>query len=84
MAIARRIQTLSANRFSRRSLAAKIGLGIGTVMDVWAGRTDPTLSTMLALVEALELRSIEELLGPLGTQSMLELQRGSSVGMRSA
>jgi transcriptional regulator with XRE-family HTH domain len=84
-AMARRIQALSAGRFSRRSLAAETGLGIGTVMNLWAGRTDPALSTMLALVDALGLRSIDELLGPLGTQTMLELQQQASAdGTRSA
>jgi hypothetical protein len=53
-------------------------------MDVWAARSDPTLSTMLALTEALGLRSIEELLGPLGTETMLELQRSQAVDAQSA
>lgn len=76
-ALAERVRELSAGRYSRRGLAAATGLGIGTVMDLWAGRSDPTLGTLLALAEALELRSVEELLGPLGTQAMLEHQRRS-------
>lgn len=52
-------------------------------MDVFAGRSDPTLSTLLALVEALELRSIDELLGPLPTESVLRRQRRSAISARS-
>jgi transcriptional regulator with XRE-family HTH domain len=76
--LASRIRSLSEGRFSQRSLATATGLGIGTVRDVWAGRSDPTLSTMLALTETLGLRSVEELLGPLGTQALLALQRGTA------
>ena len=83
-AVAERVKQLSDGRYTRRALASKTGLGIGTVMDLFAGRSDPSLSTMLALVEALELRSIEELLGPLTTESMLRHQRSSSVSARSA
>lgn len=83
-AVAERVQHLSEGRYTRRALATKTGLGIGTVMDLFAGRSDPSLSTMLALVEALDLRSIEELLGPLSTESMLRHQRSSSISTRSA
>jgi hypothetical protein len=57
--------------------ALVFGAGIGTVMDLWARRTDPTLSTFLAVADALGVRSIEELMGVLGTNAMTEHQRRS-------
>ena len=74
-ALGTQLRALSQGRISRRAVAAATGLGIGTVMDLWAGRSDPELSTLLALVEVLGVRSIDELLGPLGTQVLLEHQR---------
>ena len=46
--------------------------------DLLAGRSDPSLSTLLALADALDLRSIDELLGPLPTESILEARRRGS------
>jgi len=46
-------------------------LRTGTVRNLVLGRFDPSHSTMLALVEALNLSSIEELLGPLPTGDLL-------------
>ncbi len=54
-----------------RPLAKSAGLGTGTVSDILSGTSDPSLSTLLALVRALELGSIEELLAPLGTTVVL-------------
>jgi hypothetical protein len=73
-ALADRIQELSQGQFSQRGLAAATGLGIGTINDLWAGRSDPSLSTLLALTSALGLHSIEELMGAPGTQAMLRRQ----------
>lgn len=56
---------------SIRALADAAGLGRGTVADILAGTSDPSLSTMLALVSALGLGSIEELLSPLGTSVVI-------------
>jgi transcriptional regulator with XRE-family HTH domain len=56
---------------SIRTLADAAGLGRGTIADILAGSSDPTLSTMLALVRAFGLGSIEELLNPLGTSVVL-------------
>ena len=67
-----------AGRFSQRGLAREAGLGIDTVRDLLAGRSDPSLSTLLALADALDLRSIDELLGPLPTESILEARRRGS------
>jgi len=72
-----RLRGLAVGR-SGRELARAAGLGIGTVRDLLEGRSDPTLGTMLALVEALELASIEELLAPLGTSAYREAQGGAS------
>jgi transcriptional regulator with XRE-family HTH domain len=77
--LAARVRELSAGQHSQRGLAAATGLGIGTVRDIWSGSSDPTLSTLLALTEALGVHSIEELLGPIGTQRLLELQRDAVV-----
>lgn len=65
---ARLLELLAERGWSRRKLAAQcVGVSIGTVMGVIRGERDPDLGTMLAMVDALGLRSIEELLGPFGT-----------------
>jgi hypothetical protein len=56
---------------SIRTLATSAGLGTGTVADILSGTSDPRLSTMLGLVRALGLGSIEELLSPLGTSVVI-------------
>jgi transcriptional regulator with XRE-family HTH domain len=56
---------------SIRSIAAATGLSAGAVGALLRGKTDPTLGTMLALVDGLALVSIEELLAPLGTSLVL-------------
>lgn len=69
---ARTRELMSARGFtSIRTLARASGLGKGTIADILSGSSDPSLSTMLALVRALELGSIEELLAPLGTAVVL-------------
>lgn len=74
-ALAEQLHDLCDDQFSRRRLADATGLGIGTIRTLWKGESDPTLGTLLALVEGLGLRSVEELLGPLGTETMIGLQR---------
>jgi transcriptional regulator with XRE-family HTH domain len=69
------LRLLCDDSYSQRALADASGLGIGTVLDLFSGRTDPTLGTLLAIVEALELASVEQLLGPLGTETMIARQR---------
>ena len=56
---------------SRRGLAWAAGLSPGTLTEICAGRSDPALGTMLALLGPLELNSIEELITPLGTTRLL-------------
>lgn len=70
--LAARLLDLMAHRqLSARQLADRAGLGIGTVRLIVNGRGNPTLSTMLALVEALELDGIELLLGTLPTAAFM-------------
>lgn len=74
-ALGLRVRQLCDGRFSQRGLATTSGVPISTVRQLWCGRTDPQLSTLLAIVGALGLRSIEELLAPLGTQVFQDHQR---------
>jgi len=48
-----------------------------------AGRSDPTLGTLLALADALELASIEELITPLGTTVLLRMGEGAGATLRA-
>jgi len=67
-----RIRNLAATRgVSQTALVKRTGLGRSTIEDLWWGRSNPTLNTVLAVVYVLRLGSIEELLGPLGTQLIL-------------
>jgi transcriptional regulator with XRE-family HTH domain len=52
---------------TERSLAAKAGLSIGAVRAVGGTKAGPTLGTLLALTKALQLQSVDELLGPSAT-----------------
>ena len=70
-------------RVSQTTLVARTGLGKGTVEELWWGRSNPRLSTLLAVVHELHLRSIEELLGPLGTQLMIDDMRQQPGGTGS-
>lgn len=65
---------MKARGYSIRRLASESGLGVGTISSLLRGGTEPTLGTMLALVDCLQLASLEELLAPLGTS--LALERG--------
>jgi transcriptional regulator with XRE-family HTH domain len=56
---------------STRAIARATGLSIGAIRSLLKGETDPTLGTMLAIVEGLGLSSVEELLRPLGTSVAL-------------
>lgn len=76
--LGRRIWSLCKPRSVRRGLAAASGVSIGTIMDLRAGRSDPTLSTLLAVAKALDLYSIQELLGEPGTMRFIDIQRDAS------
>jgi DNA-binding phage protein len=70
--LAARLQALMNERgLSARRLAANARVHYSQVADVLARRGDPKLSVMLALVKELNLRSIEELVSPLGTGLLL-------------
>jgi transcriptional regulator with XRE-family HTH domain len=51
--------------WSERELAQRAGLSIGALRDLGTGLANPTLRTMVALARAFDLRSIEELIGPM-------------------
>ncbi len=59
-----------ARGWGQERLSAEAGLASGAVGNIESGKANITLATMLALVHALELRSIEELLGPLPTSAI--------------
>jgi len=72
LVFARRLEDLLIERgLSRRHVAAESGIALGTVCQLLRGVGEPTLGTMLALVRVLELSSIEELIAPFGTRSLL-------------
>lgn len=60
---------------SVRSLAARAGVSIGAVRGFGRSPFGPTLGTLLALAEALDLKSIDELLGPSGSSLLRHLPR---------
>lgn len=51
---------------SERALAERVGLSYGAVRSIGRTAGGPTLGTLLAIVKGLNLRSIDELLGPAG------------------
>ena len=52
---------------SERALATKAGLSVGAVRSIGTTDNGPTLRTLLALARALQLQSIDQLLGPSAT-----------------
>jgi len=67
-----RIRELAGKRINQTELVFRTGLGKGTIGDLWWGRANPTLGTLLLVARELNVRSIEELFGPIGTQTMLK------------
>lgn len=57
---------------SIRGAAKQVGVSWKPIDKLLRGEADPPLSTLLQLVHALDLRSIEELLGPFETTHVLE------------
>lgn len=49
---------------SERALARKAGVSVGAVRSVGGTVAGPTLGTLLALAKALQLQSVDQLLGP--------------------
>lgn len=60
---------------STRGVADQIGISWKPIDKLLKGDADPPLSTLLHLVHALDLRSIEELLGPFETATVVEAGR---------
>lgn len=66
---------------SKRALATKAHISIGAVRSIGKTKTGPTLGTLIALTRALQLQSIDQLLGPsptalLTADDQLEAQVG--------
>jgi len=79
-----RVRELAVDKgWSLTKLAAESGVGLGTVMEIARGEREPSLSTMLAFVSSLGLRSIEELLAPLGTVELCKLEGLPLTGLGS-
>lgn len=71
-----RVRALAERQgFNQSRLVAATGLGKGTIEDLWKGRANPTLSTLLAVASELRVGSIEELLGTTATQVAIADQR---------
>ena len=75
------VQCREQRGWNRNVLARRSGLGYSHLRYLEEGRGEPTVSTVLALVRAFGLCSIEELLGgPLGTRILLELEESGEAG----
>jgi len=68
--IGARVRALRGDR-SQEDLARNAGVSDGTLSAIERGRSDPRLGTLLRLVQALGIGSVEELLGPLPTSRYL-------------
>lgn len=55
---------------SQRELASRSGLSPATVSQIERGQHEPRLGTLLALSEALQIGSVEELLGPMPSSAL--------------
>ncbi|MFN2638048.1 MAG: helix-turn-helix domain-containing protein [Gemmatimonadaceae bacterium] len=62
--------------WTRRELSQATGLSEGSIYNLEKGRRSPTLETLLSLVWALGLGSLDELLGPMpSSESQLSKPR---------
>jgi transcriptional regulator with XRE-family HTH domain len=68
--VAERLKELRGSAISQRELARRTGLSAGTIGQIEQGRHEPRLGTLLALRGALDLGSIEELLGPMPSTAL--------------
>ena len=62
---------------SVRGVARSVGMSWKPIDKLLSGDPDPPLSTLLQLAHGLDLRSIEELLGPFETTRVLDAGRGA-------
>lgn len=58
-----------------RELAKLAGVSPGTLGELEQGRHEPRLGTMLALRDALGLSSVEELLGPMPSETLTRVRQ---------
>jgi predicted transcriptional regulator len=66
---ARMVELKQLSKLAERELAARGGIPVSTLHSVMVGASDPKLSTMLGLMRAFELRTLDELLAaPPGTR----------------
>lgn len=61
---------------SVRGIANRVGMSWKPIDKLLNGDPNPSLDTLLQLAHALDLRSIEELLGPFGTTTALDVGAG--------
>lgn len=66
-----RLRTLRG-QLSQGELSVRSGVSDGTISAIERGESDPRLGTLLRLVEALDLCSVEEFLGPLPSRVFIE------------
>lgn len=77
-AVRDRLQALRSTRSaSLKQLSEESGIPESVIGRISRGQEDPSLSEMLALVAVFGLRSIEELVSPLGSQILLAEARES-------
>ncbi len=73
-------ELLIMRNISARDLAERAGLPKTTVTDVLSGKTgDPSLGILIRFAHVFELRSIEELIAPLGTSELRRAEFGGDV-----
>jgi hypothetical protein len=78
--IGTRVHGLAAQqRLSVRRLETLTGIPKSTIEDLMKGRKDPPLGMLVALVGAFGLRSIEELIAPIGTSLLRKLEAPDTV-----
>lgn len=63
----------SAVELSEEELARRIGVARHTLTDLGRSSAGPRLATLLAVARELDLYSVDELLGPSGTESLNDL-----------
>jgi DNA-binding XRE family transcriptional regulator len=75
-----------AKGWSQNRLATEIGLRWHSLEKLESGTSVPTLATLLALVRAFDLVSIEEVLGDgrLGTALLLKLESDEAAGLATS
>jgi transcriptional regulator with XRE-family HTH domain len=76
-------ELLDARGMTAREVALKAGVPANTLYDILSKKSDPALGPMVRIAHALRLRSIEELIAPLGTTQLQLLELGAEPGNAS-